>query len=328
MLRTLFAAWATATALFAWPPHAASHHGGQAPDPACVVPLPPHGTRRRTRHPLHLPPMRGHNPSSSRPRTVLFLNAHPTPTTTIIHSENVLLEDIYVNSTDAKQAVGFDFSSLNTDGVDTVYVNNVTFRRWIVDNGDDSIAMKANSTNILIEDCAFYTGLGVAIGSIGQYEGAFETIENVTARNISIHHMRYGAYVKTWTGVSTGYPPNGGGGGLGYAANVTFSDFALHNASGVFGIHAVHVVQRGAQGQLRHGRRSTSATFTLRNWDGHGGERRRGVVAVQRGEPVYGDEDRGDHRYTGHGEQYGAEPVSVRQRRGPGRVQLHGGAVG
>lgn len=32
---------------------------------------------------------------------------------TVIHSENVLLEDIYVNSTDTKQPVGFDFSSLN-----------------------------------------------------------------------------------------------------------------------------------------------------------------------------------------------------------------------
>lgn len=32
---------------------------------------------------------------------------------TIIHSNNVLLENIYVNSTDSDQAVGFDFSSLN-----------------------------------------------------------------------------------------------------------------------------------------------------------------------------------------------------------------------
>ena len=32
---------------------------------------------------------------------------------TIIHSQNVVLENMYVNSTDAKQAVGFDFSSLN-----------------------------------------------------------------------------------------------------------------------------------------------------------------------------------------------------------------------
>lgn len=123
-----------------------------------------------------------------------------------------------------------------TDGADTVYANNITFRRWTVDNGDDSIAMKANSTNILIEDCKFYTGLGVAIGSIGQYTGRYEIIENVTARNIEINHMRYGAYIKTWTGVPSGYPPNGGGGGLGYAANLLFSNFTLHNATGIFAV--------------------------------------------------------------------------------------------
>lgn len=32
---------------------------------------------------------------------------------TIIHAENVLLENIYVNSTDLEHPVGFDFSSLN-----------------------------------------------------------------------------------------------------------------------------------------------------------------------------------------------------------------------
>lgn len=68
-------------------------------------------------------------------------------------------------------------------------------------------------------------------------DGAFETIENVTVRNITINNqMRYGAYVKTWTGNSTGYPPNGGGGGLGYASNITFEGFTLRNASGVFGL--------------------------------------------------------------------------------------------
>ncbi|KAK8044746.1 pectin lyase-like protein [Apiospora rasikravindrae] len=124
-------------------------------------------------------------------------------TVTVIHSENILMEDIYVNSTDTKQEVGFDFSSLNTDGADTVYANNITFRRWVVDNGDDSIALKANSTNILIEDCRFHTGLGVAIGSIGQYPGAYETIENVTARNIQIlDRMRYGVYNFTLEGAT------------------------------------------------------------------------------------------------------------------------------
>ncbi|KAJ3759199.1 pectin lyase fold/virulence factor [Lentinula raphanica] len=157
-------------------------------------------------------------------------------TMTVIHSENILLENIYVNNTDTEHGPGFNYSLIvNTDGADTVYANNITFRGWTVENGDDSIAMKANSTNILIENCNFYTGLGVAIGSIGQYEGAFETIQNVTARNISIGPgMPFGAYVKTWTGISTGSPPNGGGGGLGFASNITFTDFTLHNATGIF----------------------------------------------------------------------------------------------
>ncbi|KIK65770.1 glycoside hydrolase family 28 protein [Collybiopsis luxurians FD-317 M1] len=187
-------------------------------------------------------------------------------TMTVIHSENVLLENIYVNSTDTEHAVGFEFSSLNTDGADTIYANNITFRGWTVDNGDDSISMKANSTNILIENCDFYTGLGVAIGSIGQYEGRFETIENVTARNITINNMRYGVYVKTWTGVSTGFPPNGGGGGLGYASNMTFSDFKLNNATGIFAITQCTSYNSAA------GNCDTSLfnvrNLTLENWSG------------------------------------------------------------
>jgi hypothetical protein len=37
----------------------------------------------------------------------------------------------------------------------------------------------------------------------------------VTATNITCHKTLHGAYVKTWTGQQVGYPPNGGGGGLG-----------------------------------------------------------------------------------------------------------------
>ena len=104
---------------------------------------------------------------------------------TLIKAKSVLLEDIYVNNTSTNGA-----ATLNTDGADTIYADNITFRRWTVDNGDDSISQKANSTNILIEDSDFYNGLGVAIGSIGQYYGRFEIIENVTARNIRFHGTR------------------------------------------------------------------------------------------------------------------------------------------
>lgn len=81
--------------------------------------------------------------------------------------------------------------------------------------------------------------------SIGQYPGQFERIENVTAERIVAYESRYAGYIKTWTGIQQNYPPNGGGGGLGYATNIStplplphsltspppeaFKDFEIHN---------------------------------------------------------------------------------------------------
>lgn len=96
-----------------------------------------------------------------------------------------------------------------------MFSDNITLRRWEIENGDDSIAAKANSTNILIEDCIFRDGQGVAIGSIGQYADRFEIVENVMARNIKQYGSNYVARIKTWTGEQNEWPPNGGGGGIG-----------------------------------------------------------------------------------------------------------------
>ncbi|CCM01521.1 uncharacterized protein FIBRA_03577 [Fibroporia radiculosa] len=145
-------------------------------------------------------------------------------TMAITQSENLLLDHIYVNSTSNSSA-----STLNTDGVDTFFSNNITFRYWSVTNGDDSISQKANSSNILIQDCVFYNGNGIAVGSIGQYNDTYEFITNVTAERVVAINTVWAGYIKTWTGEVEGYPPNGGGGGIGYASNITFRDFAIAN---------------------------------------------------------------------------------------------------
>ncbi|KAF7934929.1 uncharacterized protein EAE98_002974 [Botrytis deweyae] len=145
----------------------------------------------------------------------------------VFKSSSILLQDIYVNSTSSSGS-----PSRNTDGADTIYSDDIHFDRWTVVNGDDSIAMKANSTNILITNSTFYNGLGVAIGSIGQYKGVYESIENVTATGIVFYKTLHGGYVKTWTGEQVGYPPNGGGGGLGFAKNITFENFSFHSLRG------------------------------------------------------------------------------------------------
>lgn len=150
-------------------------------------------------------------------------------TMTLIHSNNVLLRNIYINSTDSQHRD--KFGPLNTDGADTIYSNNITFANWTVDCGDDNISSKANSSNILVEDCIFHHGSGIALGSIGQYLGKYEFIENFTARNIEMFGpVRQGGYIKTWTGVQKGFPPNGGGAGIGYIRNITFENFTLHEA--------------------------------------------------------------------------------------------------
>ncbi|KAI0028403.1 pectin lyase-like protein [Vararia minispora EC-137] len=168
--------------------------------------------------------------------------------------QHVMFEDIYINSTSTSGA-----PTQNTDGIDTFYTNNATFRRWSVTNGDDSISPKANSSNLLIQDSQFYGSDSIAIGSIAQYPGVFEFVENVTAERIYCERCKYPAYIKTWTGVQQGYPPNGGGGGLGYARNMVFRDFVVSDLT----VAGAYITQCnsyiGATAQC------DSSTFTISN---------------------------------------------------------------
>jgi polygalacturonase len=67
------------------------------------------------------------------------------------------------------------------------------------------------------------------MGSIGQYPGQIEIIENITAVDIKMINTGYAGRIKSWTGANKGYPPNGGGGGIGHAKNITFRNFDLEN---------------------------------------------------------------------------------------------------
>ncbi|KAL4807731.1 pectin lyase fold/virulence factor [Aspergillus unguis] len=137
-------------------------------------------------------------------------------TLAIIYSHYVELDSILVNNT------GNRVDSSNTDGADTIRSSHISFNNLTVYNGDDSISFKANSTDISLTNAHFYNGLGIAIGSIGQYNGQFETVERVHVENVVYENTLHAVYFKTWTDDQNGYPPNGGGGGLGYASNMHF----------------------------------------------------------------------------------------------------------
>jgi len=143
-------------------------------------------------------------------------------TMTLAFSSFVNMTDIFVSSTSNESE-----PARNTDGADTLKSHHINFRRWEVHNGDDSIAMKRNSSDILIEDSTFYLGLGVAIGSIGQYPGEFEFVERVLTRNCSFIGTRMVGYIKTWTGIEQGFPPNGGGGGTGFVRDISWTNSTL-----------------------------------------------------------------------------------------------------
>lgn len=139
-----------------------------------------------------------------------------------MHSRDVLVDGVYIRSESSSGQ-----PARNTDGYDTIDCDGVTFRNLYVRNGDDAIAIKGNSTNILVEDSVFDNSLGLAFGSLGQYVGTTEVVENVTARNIFCNGTRYASYVKTWSGDVVNYPPNGGGGGTGYLRNISTLCFSL-----------------------------------------------------------------------------------------------------
>lgn len=131
-------------------------------------------------------------------------------TVTIVSSKHVVLEDIYINATSHSNQ-----PARNTDGANTMFSDSITFRRWEIDNGDDCIAFKANSTNMLVEDSVLHGGNGIAVGSVGQYYGRFEIAENIVVRNVTMHGSKFATRIKTWTGEQNQWPPNGGGGGIG-----------------------------------------------------------------------------------------------------------------
>ncbi|KAL1728974.1 pectin lyase fold/virulence factor [Schizophyllum commune] len=152
---------------------------------------------------------------------------------TVADSENVLYDGMKCNATNQDPYWAGQNIVPNTDGINTFRANNITLRNWDVTCGDDCIAIKGNSTNILAEGVTCRGGNGIAFGSLGQYANLTDNVENVVLDGITFErldaevqpNMKNGVYFKTWTGTKNGDPPTEGGGGTGKspasAGNVT-----------------------------------------------------------------------------------------------------------
>jgi galacturan 1,4-alpha-galacturonidase len=148
--------------------------------------------------------------------------------TFVSHSQNVTMTNVFVNATSDSQ-----YGTVNTDGADTWNSRDIVIENWTVTNGDDCIAAKGNTTNLLVKNVTCYGSDGVTIGSVGQYPLTPDYVENVLFEDIVLFDSNNGAYIKTWQGIEQNTSSNGdaGGGGSGYVKNVTFRNFEFHNVN-------------------------------------------------------------------------------------------------
>ncbi|KAJ9303438.1 CAZyme family GH28 [Paecilomyces variotii] len=148
--------------------------------------------------------------------------------TFVSYSSNVTMSNIFVNSTsnDGNQ-------TMNTDGSDTWNSHDIRYYNWTVQNGDDCIAIKGNSSNVHARNITCYQTNGFPIGSVGQDPGYPDYVKDILFEDVTLIDSNNGGWIKAWQGVPTTTDSNGdnGGGGGGWAKNVTFRNFRLHKVA-------------------------------------------------------------------------------------------------
>ncbi|KDE06772.1 hypothetical protein MVLG_02968 [Microbotryum lychnidis-dioicae p1A1 Lamole] len=68
---------------------------------------------------------------------------------------------------------------------------------------------------------------GVSVGSLGQYRGQTDIVQNFNIYNISMSNAQAGARIKVWPNSPFADPASGGG--LGFVKNITFKNFVNNN---------------------------------------------------------------------------------------------------
>ena len=92
----------------------------------------------------------------------------------------------------------------------------------------DCVSFKPNSTNILVQSLWCNGSHGISVGSLGQYPGAYDIVENIFVSNISMHNASDGARIKVWPNSPSALSGDlQGGGGSGRVRNVTYGTFYL-----------------------------------------------------------------------------------------------------
>ncbi|KAG6000334.1 hypothetical protein E4U21_005564 [Claviceps maximensis] len=139
----------------------------------------------------------------------------------IANSSDVLVSDIQLAVKSTSNHI-----AKNTDGWDTYRSTNIVLQSSTVQNGDDCVSFKPNSTDIIVQNLACDGSHGISVGSLGQYMGEIDIVENVYVYNVSMKDASDGARIKVWSSSFSPFQPSlSGGGGSGYVKNVTYDTF-------------------------------------------------------------------------------------------------------
>ncbi|GJC88930.1 putative exopolygalacturonase X [Colletotrichum liriopes] len=142
---------------------------------------------------------------------------------------NVTYSHVNMNSiqTNGKQAQNTVLYETNCRSWDTYRSSQVTITDCTIINGDDCVSFKPNSTDILVQNLYCQGSHGISVGSLGQYAGQVDIVQNVHAKNITMVNASNGARIKAWGGSPSATSTKGGGTGL--VQNITFEDFTMKN---------------------------------------------------------------------------------------------------
>ncbi|KAG8623669.1 hypothetical protein KVT40_008645 [Elsinoe batatas] len=159
----------------------------------------------------------------------------------IANSTNLIFSDITIagGSVSANPAK-------NTDGWDTYRSSNIVIQSSVINNGDDCVSFKPNSTRILVQNITCTGSHGISVGSLGQYKGAYDIVEDILVYNTTLTNITDGARIKVWPGAAAALSGNlQGGGGSGRVKNIIYDTMVVNNAD-----YAIEVTQCYGQKNL------------------------------------------------------------------------------
>lgn len=106
----------------------------------------------------------------------------------LANSTNVVFDGLTINGYSQSEN-----EAKNTDGWDTYRSSNVVIQNSVINNGDDCVSFKPNSTEILVQNLFCNGSHGISVGSLGQYVGEVDIVENVyvsTTTSLPPRHAR------------------------------------------------------------------------------------------------------------------------------------------